>query len=278
LPHNWSETVFSGDDAEQCAFIISKNIHRRHLTKQQQADLIVAAIKAGEASRQDGEMPKRHVKGKVGSEKDAVKAKAVETGKQHGISKRTVERSIAKAEGKKPRAKPKAKPIPKEVLDNRKAIDDQLKRMGARFVRAMVWGDEVVAMFPLPCHESEGVQEWNAACKAIGLKSALEPDHLAKPAAKPRITVMRNEPVDWGDDEEETEGNDTDDVIRHRGLLNGAATASNSLDWAEQHTNWLIENAPDKIGEEEVSAWEVVAKRAMDLSLRLKEVLERKAA
>jgi len=34
------------------AYIISLNIHRRHLTKQQQAELIVAAVKAGEKPRQ----------------------------------------------------------------------------------------------------------------------------------------------------------------------------------------------------------------------------------
>jgi hypothetical protein len=82
-------------------FIISLNIRRRHLTKEQQADLIVAAIKA---SRQDGEVPKRHVKGKAGSEKDPAKFEAVAFAADHGISKRTVERSIAKAGGRKPAA------------------------------------------------------------------------------------------------------------------------------------------------------------------------------
>ena len=90
-------------DKDPVPLLISLNIHRRHLTKQQQADLIVAAIKAGaEASRQLGEVPKRHVKGKAGSEKDATKAAAVATAKDHGIGKRTVERAIAKAEGKLP--------------------------------------------------------------------------------------------------------------------------------------------------------------------------------
>jgi hypothetical protein len=79
------------------AFIISKNIHRRHLTKQQQADLIVAAVKAGKASRQLDEVPKRHVQGKAGSERDAVKEAAVKAGAEHGIGKRTVERSFAKS-------------------------------------------------------------------------------------------------------------------------------------------------------------------------------------
>jgi hypothetical protein len=54
-------------DLDVASIIISLNIHRRHLTKQQAADLIVAAIKAAEACRQVGEVPKRHAKGKAGS-------------------------------------------------------------------------------------------------------------------------------------------------------------------------------------------------------------------
>ena len=98
-------------DADLVARIISQNLYRRHLTKQQQADLIVAAHKAAavEASRHHGEVPtKRHVKGKVGSDKDDLKAAIVADANKHGISKRTVERGIAKAEGKKP-APPKPK-------------------------------------------------------------------------------------------------------------------------------------------------------------------------
>ena len=102
------------------AYVISANIHRRHLTKQQQADLIVAAIKAGEACRQVGEVPQRHVKGKAGSTKDAVKEAAVASAAEHGISKRTVERSIAKAEGREP--KPKAKPSEDEERDGKECI------------------------------------------------------------------------------------------------------------------------------------------------------------
>jgi hypothetical protein len=78
------------------AAIISLNIHRRHLTKAQQADLIVAAHKA---SRQVDEVPKqRHVKGKPGSEKDEFKTAVVADANKHGISKSTVERAIANYE------------------------------------------------------------------------------------------------------------------------------------------------------------------------------------
>ena len=93
------------------AYVISANIKRRHLTKAQQADLIVAALKAG-APRKDCEMPKRHVKGKAGSEKDPLKAEAVKVAAEHGIGKRTVETAIAKAEGRTPKPRPARVPEP----------------------------------------------------------------------------------------------------------------------------------------------------------------------
>jgi len=94
------------DCSNPVTWIIALNIRRRHLTKQQQADLIVAAVRA---SRQDGEVVKRHVKGKSGSVKDAEKAEAVATGKEVGVSKRTIERSLPTAdEGKQP-SKPSRK-------------------------------------------------------------------------------------------------------------------------------------------------------------------------
>ena len=93
------------------AYVISSNIHRRHLTKQQQADLIVAAIKAGEKPLHVDEVSKGG-RSKV----NKTKAKAVTEAKKHGISKSTVERSFAKAEGKLPAAKrytPRPLPKPK---------------------------------------------------------------------------------------------------------------------------------------------------------------------
>jgi hypothetical protein len=104
--------------------IITLNIHRRHLTKQQQADLIVAALKAGEAPRQLEEVPKRHVKGKAGSEKDPLKTKAVAAGKAHGISKSTVERSLAKAEGKTPKPRAKEHSVDNTEIETEPGTDD----------------------------------------------------------------------------------------------------------------------------------------------------------
>ena len=88
--------------------IISLNLRRRHLTKAQQTDLIIAAVKAGAdyKPRQVGEVSKGG-RGKV----DEIKAAVVEAAAEHGISKRTAERRIAKAEGKTPKpASRKPKP------------------------------------------------------------------------------------------------------------------------------------------------------------------------
>jgi hypothetical protein len=52
------ETAIIITDGDPVAHIISLNIHRRHLTKQEQADLIVAAIKAGQKHPQVGEVSK----------------------------------------------------------------------------------------------------------------------------------------------------------------------------------------------------------------------------
>jgi ParB/Sulfiredoxin domain len=89
-------------------FVISKNIRRRHLTKEQQADLIVKVMKASTDLAKLAKSVKRDSNGHVqGSTKDPIKEKAVTEGKKHGISKRTMERSIAKDRGptKKPRKK-----------------------------------------------------------------------------------------------------------------------------------------------------------------------------
>jgi len=78
------------------AYIIGKNVLRRHLSKQAQADLIVAAHKAaagaGDKPRQGDEVYAKGGRGKV----------------KHGVGKRTVERSFAKSQ--KPRLKPEFLP------------------------------------------------------------------------------------------------------------------------------------------------------------------------
>jgi hypothetical protein len=81
------------DEIDPATFIIGRNIRRRHLTKQQQADLIVAACKAAEA---EDDRVSRQVGGKSGRPANEIKAKAVGEAKKFGIASATVERSMAK--------------------------------------------------------------------------------------------------------------------------------------------------------------------------------------
>src|SRR4030095_12444190 len=72
------------------AYVISNNIRRRHLTKEQQADLIVKDMKASAGLAKLAKPVKsRNAKGQVQGQatKDPIKEKAVEEGKKHGISK-----------------------------------------------------------------------------------------------------------------------------------------------------------------------------------------------
>jgi len=92
--------IYSGTDP--VGFIISANIRRRHLSKQQQAELIWAAVRTAEPEaakpRQVGEVSGKGGRGKV----NKVKARAVEECKKLDISKRTAERARPKAEGEQP--------------------------------------------------------------------------------------------------------------------------------------------------------------------------------
>src|SRR5262249_55700458 len=98
IDYGWTPDIRQIIRIDPCAFIISKNIHRRHLTKAQQADLIVAAMKANDdfarVARSFSASGKRG-----GSTKDAFKQSAVKEGAKHSISTRTMERAIAKDRG-----------------------------------------------------------------------------------------------------------------------------------------------------------------------------------
>ena len=95
------------DAASAAAYVISRNIRRRHLTKEQQAELIIRAIKVTKTDDATLARPvPRDERGRVrGSTKDPVLAAAVEEGTKHDISERTMKRVLAtvKAETGPPR-------------------------------------------------------------------------------------------------------------------------------------------------------------------------------
>jgi hypothetical protein len=82
------------------AYVISKNILRRHLTKEQQAELIVKVMETSTDFAKVARSVQRTSNGRVlGSTKDPIKEKVVEEAKKHGISKRTAENALAKHRG-----------------------------------------------------------------------------------------------------------------------------------------------------------------------------------
>jgi hypothetical protein len=87
--------------------VISANIRRRHLTKHQQAELILHIIEPGrndDARLARSFSPIAGQRG--GSSKDPVLHQAIEAGKNVGVSKRTLQRARAKKRGgTKPRTK-----------------------------------------------------------------------------------------------------------------------------------------------------------------------------
>ncbi len=116
-------------DEDPIAYIISANIHRRHLTKEQQADLIwkvkEAAQKIDLANIARSFNPITGKKG--GSTKDELKQAVVAEAKKHGISERTVRLARAKQQKAKATAtKPKPKPKPKPKAKSKTKVEGLL--------------------------------------------------------------------------------------------------------------------------------------------------------
>ena len=98
-------------------FIIGRNVHRRHLTKQEQADYLVKGLRLKEAEAAKADDFSRHDGEKIavrGRKPDRLKAKAVAAGKELDIGKRTIERALAEPGSKKPKPKPRRSRVEKE--------------------------------------------------------------------------------------------------------------------------------------------------------------------
>jgi hypothetical protein len=117
------------DVTDPAAYVIGANIRRRHLTKEQQAELILKAIEAGriDSANVAESIPKAKGRSfnltagkKGGSTKDPILASAITEAKKHGISKRTVERVRAKVQGKVPNSSRRTPDSPKRTADTDK--------------------------------------------------------------------------------------------------------------------------------------------------------------
>jgi hypothetical protein len=98
---SWNPDPPEWEDA--AAFVISQNIHRRHLMKHELADLIAAVFAADKLGKVC------HVSKGGRGKTDEFKQAIVEEAAKHGIGERTARQAAAKAQGRKP-AKPKPKP------------------------------------------------------------------------------------------------------------------------------------------------------------------------
>jgi hypothetical protein len=139
---SWFQRLDVNTVADPAAFVISANIRRRHLAKEEQAELIVKTIAAGTI---DGATVARSFSPtpgqKGGSTKDPLLAAAVAEGEKHGISKRTIQRAGAKLAGRTPKSTiapavslPPAPPSTYEWVDARLS---QLRRQQDHILEAL---------------------------------------------------------------------------------------------------------------------------------------------
>jgi hypothetical protein len=114
--------ISDSDGVEIVSKVIGLNAHRRHLTKEDKAAAIVAAVEAAAKQAEEqaklnpatgGEKPEDTPKRKPGRPRDPEKAAAVAAGAKQGVSKRRIESARSKRAGKKPaprKRKPNQKP------------------------------------------------------------------------------------------------------------------------------------------------------------------------
>jgi ParB-like chromosome segregation protein Spo0J len=177
-------------DVDVAAFVISKNLRRRHMTKAQIADAIVALAKIKAEQKPDQVDPvsgveQKHVPGdalwqelvaegkaiagrlKGGrGKKNPVKAAAVEINKalpkEDQVSEPPIKRAIAKGEGKTPRKRRTKEQVEKDNQDHRRHVAESFGFNG---------GIEVARMAYLAAYRELSIKaqdkEWATLCEAM---------------------------------------------------------------------------------------------------------------
>jgi hypothetical protein len=139
--HRWVSAQERRYSIDPYALAISRNIHRRHLTKEQKADLIVQVMMKAEEAKKTSQSIARSFspeKGKRGgSTKDDLKQKIVEEGKNQGIGKRNIEKALAKNKGPTQKTAREKKP-PKTDFEATVKASEKMKPGDALTVVAKV--------------------------------------------------------------------------------------------------------------------------------------------
>jgi ParB-like chromosome segregation protein Spo0J len=135
-------TPFTGDDEAARAFVISKNLHRRHLTAEKRRELIANLIKAQpEKSDRAIAEPLKVSPTTVGT----VRADLVEKGQVSKLDTRTDKRG-RKQPAKKPTKKPEAKqPVRKPVKPDPRIIAPELADRVGRFAHDLILSERLLA-------------------------------------------------------------------------------------------------------------------------------------
>jgi len=125
------------------SYVISKNIYRRHLTKEQKAGLIIKVMKSAELAALANLAKPVHPRNEKGqlqgqTNKDELKARVVEAARKHDISQRTIERSLAKDRGPVQAPRPafertSPQPVPRTDIPN--IAIDRIARDAINYLR-----------------------------------------------------------------------------------------------------------------------------------------------
>lgn len=169
---------------DPAALVISANIRRRHLSKQEQAELIVKTIEAAQSTDRAtvARSVKRGENGRVvGSVKDPVLEQVVNEAAKHNISKRTVQHARAKLQGK-PKA-PRRRP---ETTNQRlsREMDAAIVGVMAKELDALAAGVEPpVTIISTPTPASERLRPGSEAASSRTTKGRTELENQGSSSA-----------------------------------------------------------------------------------------------